>query len=237
MIGTQGFRPIPNIEDSETASAGPNSTLVGSLVGSLSVDTAIRYNDNTGRHNDASAAGFDSAQHHTQFLGCCCDFRRAVLAINGISIFLRIVLMLGLAVGARFVKTHLAEIEAEIDDDAVEKELDLDVKSGGLAVMETVLEFLETLFVFFGVAGIYGALKFKQWGIITAMGFYGFGLLVTMLSFDFWGAQFYGLCVYAHYNMLLLMRAGIMTESNYHRIATCCDSRKMSSNRAMYVSV
>lgn len=44
-----------------------------------------------------------SGERHLYFLNCCCDFRRAVLVLNSISIFLRLALMIVFAIMASYV--------------------------------------------------------------------------------------------------------------------------------------
>lgn len=164
----------------------------------------------------------DPKDHHMYFFGVCCDFRRAVLVLNVISIVLRLLLMVGFAVLGKFVTDNLEDIEEDIQDDEVRNSVDVAVKSGYMIVLEIFVEVIEFCAIVFGAIGLYGALKFKSWAIITAVSFYAFALICTIFIVDVVDAIFYIICLYAHFSMLRLMRAGIMTDENYHNVARCC---------------
>ena len=168
----------------------------------------------------------NTAKYHMYFCGCCCDFRRAVLVVNGISIVLRILLMVGVAILPSFVAKNLDDVESAIDDDETREQIDTYAKSGNLAVVAAIVEVV--------AIGIYGALKFQQWGIRTALSFYAFSMLLVMMSIradniipSFVNLSFAAVFVYPHVCMLILMRAGIMTNSNLHNIAKCCGDRRV----------
>jgi hypothetical protein len=176
----------------------------------------------------------NTAKYHMYFCGCCCDFRRAVLVVNGISIVLRILLMVGVAILPSYVAKNLDDIESTINDDETRKQVDTFAKSGNLVVLAAIVEVVEVVAIGFAAIGIYGALKFKQWGIITALTFYAFSMLLVMMSIradniipSFVNLSFAAVFVYPHVCMLILMRAGIMTNSNLHNIAKCCGDRRV----------
>jgi len=164
---------------------------------------------------------------HTKFLLVCCDFRKAVIVMNIISIILRLMLMLAIPIYVSFITNNADEIEAAMEDDAAAKELDEEIKIGFLSIMEVVGEFVELAAIFFGAVGLYGAFKFKQWGIITALCFYSVAFVLAVFIVDLNSCVFYALCMYSHIQMLRLMKAGIMTEENYHTVSSCCGNRQM----------
>lgn len=216
------FQPLPSGDDPE--SAMPTATFVGTTP---HVDES-RFESRTPQgFSDEDFDFRNTANHHMYFCGSCCDFRRAVLVLNGISIALRVLLMVIFAILGYYVSKNSDEIQDELDDDEAKDQFDMMLQSGYLTIFEAVLEVLEMVAIFFGAAGFYGALKFKRWGIVTALGFYGFCFFLTVIMVDVVDALFYGLCLYAHICFLKLMKAGIMVDENYHNIASCCGDRKM----------
>jgi len=168
-------------------------------------------------------------KYHTNFMGCCCDFRRAVIVVNGITLVLQILTMVGVAFLPKYLENNLDDIEANIADDAARDQVDTFAKGGDLTSLVIIVEVVEIIGLFFSVIGIYGALKFKRWAITTALCFYSIRMLLQLISIRSFGGVFvlfvFGLWVYPHVYMLSLMRAGIMTESNYPNIAKCCGKR------------
>jgi len=168
--------------------------------------------------------------YHTNCFGLCCDFRKAVLVVNAIVIVIQFVQMVGLAIIPKFLEDNLDDIEANIQDDTVRQQVDTFAKSDNVTKLVVFLEISGMIgLAFYGIA-IYGALKFKQWAITTALVWYSFSLfmqlVVTFMGFGGVLALFLGvLLVYPHFYMLRLMKAGIMTESNYPNIAKCCCGR------------
>lgn len=211
------YTPLPiHGEDPETG-------VKAVYIGSSEPNHALRFEDELQIHN----AGQQQHQQNQQqqnlyFFGCCCDFRRAVLALNTMWIVLRLSLMIGILVMASVAANNLDEFEDAIEDDQVKAQVETAVESGLLPVLEAVFEFFVSIGIVFGAIGIYGALKFKRWAIVTPLWFYGFCLFVSILSLDLLDASLYGICVYAHVRMLSLMKEGIMTDENYHKIASCC---------------
>jgi hypothetical protein len=186
--------------------------------GSLSVDDQFPSNTNDG-----------SINQHQNVLFCkvCCDFRRAVLVVNSISIVLKLLIMIGLSLHITYIGNNLDELESDIQDDDERKEVDAFVKSGAMVVVEAVLDVLETVSIGLHACGIYGALNFKQWGVVTAGIAYTLQLFLGVFTLDIYNIALSAFFLYPHVYMYKLMKAGIMTESNYHKIASCCGDRKM----------
>jgi hypothetical protein len=217
MVSNEAFLPVPTEEDSASVPTyrpdGPGSQ---TYAGSLSVEDG----------NDLGEGFPNSGNRHMLFCGCC-DFRRAVLAINGITIVFKIIMMIVVAIMASFVTKNLDDIEKDMDDDQVRKTADDFVKGGGMEILEAVVEIFGIISIALHLCGIYGALKFKQWGIITAGSTFALSFLFGLLSMDIGAMIFAGLGLYPHYFMYQLMKEGIMTDYNYHKIASCCGDKKM----------
>jgi hypothetical protein len=234
MASKEPFLPIPTEEvvdiERSTVSSIPTAATYNpnfsvpiatssTFVEHLNVDvTGNRVNDDEFPN---------TAGQHMMCFNCCCDFRRAVLIVNGISIGLKLLEMMGIAIMASYLKKNVDEIEYDLDDDNAVKTLDSLVKGGLLGFFEVILEVLETINIGLYICGIYGALKFKEWGIITAACAYAFQLVLGIISFDIGNIIVTSCFLYPHFFMLKLMRAGIMTEYNYHKFASCCGDRKL----------
>lgn len=219
MASKEAFIPLATGEDPETGvpTFNPNGPGSSSYAGSLSM----------GQAGDDGDTFPNSTSHHLLFCNCCCDHRRAVLAMNVITIVFKILGMIFVAVGASFVGKNLDEIEADLEDDEVRKELDGFVKEGGLAIVEILVEVFAVVSIGLHCCGIYGALNFKQWGIITAGSTYAISLLLGVITLDFGNIILSGLFLYPHIFMVKLMKEGVMTDYNYHKIASCCGNREM----------
>ena len=204
MASSKAYNPLETQDDVESGDAAT----AGVFVGYADFGNELR-----------SSAG---SERHLYFLNCCCDFRRAVLVLNGISILLRVFLMIFFVALANYTTNHLDEVEAAIDDDQLQETVDMVVTSGMMPLVEAIMGVLWGIGIVFGGIAIYGALQFKRWAIVTALWFYGFALVVVILGLDFVDGIFYGLAVYAHWHMAKLMKAEIMTNENYHNIAACC---------------
>jgi len=226
MASKEAFLPVPTEDDFEQNSASYPSvpTYSHSGPGSVSGSTFVT-------HLNVDSAGSDdafpnSSEHHMLCFNRCCDFRRAVLVVNGISILLKFIVMISAVIGVSYVNNNLQEIEYDMDEQSGQQ-LDAFVKSGGMKMFEALLEILETVAIALHACGIYGALKFKQWGIITAGATYALQLLGGLFMMDVGDIIFSALCLYPHIYMYKLMEAGIMTDINYHKIANCCGDRIM----------
>lgn len=203
----QGFS-VPNYRP---INPGSNGTFAGSLSVDATGDNALN----------------NSAGHNVLCCNCCCDFRRAVLVVNGISMGLKLLIMVGVAVGVSYVGNNLDNIESEIQDDDAREEMDAFVKTGLMALHEEFFEAFEIISIGLHACGIYGALKFKRWGVITAGIAYAIQMANGIFLKDIADILLSILFLYPHYYMYKLMKAGVMTDSNYHKIASCCGDRKM----------
>jgi len=234
MASSEKFLPLATGEDVVTGIPtyqpnGPGSVSYASSV----VDGSIQYSSAgsaTGLMvsdgNEGGGGGSGSGSPHL-FLNCCCDCRRAVLIVNGIAISFKIISVIAIAIMGSFVSKNANEIEASIVDDEVRKEFDVVFNEGGVALFETIFDFIALISIGLHLCGIYGALKFKKWGIITAGATHALGVLLGVISLDFMTFVISGVCLYPHIIMYKEMREGIMTELNYHKIARCCGDRNM----------
>mmetsp|Transcript_14577 Transcript_14577/g.40510 ORF Transcript_14577/g.40510 Transcript_14577/m.40510 type:complete len:211 (-) Transcript_14577:259-891(-) len=210
MVSTEAFLPVPTEEDLQVPQYRPDGP------------SSLHVED--GSSDDL---GFNTSNHHLLFCGVCCDHRRAVLVVNAISIAFRLLAMIIVVIGASFFNKNLDEIEAEVTDDQYRKQLDEFAKEGGIQIVEAIFEFFFAISILLHACGIYGALQFKQWGIITAASTYALSFLSALISMNLLDIIMSGLFLYPHIYMLKLMREGIMTDYNYHKIATCCGSRHL----------
>ncbi|VEU37609.1 unnamed protein product [Pseudo-nitzschia multistriata] len=214
----EAFIPLPTEDHSQAPNYRPDDPGSHRTFSSgLSIDSGA-----------VSDVGFlNHTDQHILFLGICCDHRKAVIAVNAITIGMQIVGMIVLAVVASYVTKNLDDIEADINDDSTRKGLDEFAKGGGIEATETAIDAYATVSIGLHACGIYGALTFKQWGIITAGCAYAFSLFMGVLSFDIGNILISGLFLYPHYFMLKLMKEGVMSDYNYHKIASCCGDRQM----------
>ena len=218
MTSKEAFLPVPTEEDSAIPTYRPDGPGSQSFAGSLSVEEG-------GGGGDLGYS--NSRERHFLFCGVCCDHRRAVLVVNGITIGLQILNMIIVTILASYVEKNLTDIEADISDDQIRDKLDKFVKEGGMQIAESVVDGFGIVSIGLHGCGIYGALHFKQWGIITAGCTYAMFLVMGILSTNFAGVIMNSLFLYPHYYMLKLMKEGVMTDYNYHKIATCCGNRQM----------
>jgi len=252
MASKEPFLPVPTEEDPENmmgsmsvpTAATYNNPVVhptGSHT-SNTIPTATPYDPSYRTNHTGSMAGSmsmsfdatgengypdDTSNYHTLCFNCCCDFRRAVLIVNGISIGIKLMAMIGVVFFVHYLNDNLEDIENDLDDDNTRKQVDAMFKSGQVAGLEWFFEILETISVAIHACGIYGALKFKQWGIIVAGSIFGLQFVLSFFSFDLGSIIISALMLYPHVCMYNLMKAGIMTPQNYHKVASCCGDRHM----------
>lgn len=191
---------------------GPGSNLAGSL----SVDAGDDVNEIS-----------STTDQHMMCCKICCDFRRAVLVMDSIAIVLKLLEMVGVAIMANYFNKNVAELESEFDDDVMIYEIESMADSGTMALLEGAVEVFDFIAIILYICGIYGALNFKRWGIITALSSHAVMMAFGLLVMDFGSVIFYGLFLYPHVFMLRQMSSGIMTDYNYHKIASCCGDSKM----------
>lgn len=239
MASKEPFLPVPTEEDAENPYAVPIPTAASYNAPSMTTNgSTFAPSVNMGGPSTASSMSFErgmmeegnfpiSSNYHTMCFGSCCDFRRAVLIVNGITIGIKLLVMMGVAIGVSYLSKNLDDIENDMDDDDNRKQLDEVFKSGAVAGYEALFEVWETITVGLHVAGIYGALMYKKWGIITASVTYAVALLFNLASGNAFDFIVNGLCLYPHVCMYLLMDKGIMTAHNYHKVASCCGDKHM----------
>lgn len=169
----------------------------------------------------------DASNIHVNCFGFCCDFRKAVIAVNGTMLGFQLLMMILIAVGASYLGGSMSDAVAELDDDEAKQAM-ADFSAGGGAVVG-FLEVLVFIGVIFTSLGIFGALKFNKCAVITTSVFYSFSVLSSLFSFNSDAAgqsilniMLPALFLYPHVYFLILMDKGIMTKENYHRIEKCC---------------
>ena len=234
---SEKFLPLATGEDPETGIPTYNYPNNAGRPGSSTTGTAASYNNsysvvsssttglNISGSEEPNSSSSSSSSH--LFCNCCCDCRRACLVINAISIVLKIVMICIVGIGGKYISNNIQQIETDIDDDAYRKQVDQFVEEGGIQIVETVVDFFSMISIGLHICGIYGALQFKQWGIIVAGSTYTVSLLFGVLALDFGAVVMGGLFLYPHIMMYKEMKEGIMTEYNYHKIAHCCGNRNM----------
>ena len=234
---SEKFLPLATGEDPETGIPTYNYPNNAGRPGSSTTGTAASYNNsysvvsssttglNISGSEEPNSSSSSSSSH--LFCNCCCDCRRACLVINAISIVLKIVMICIVGIGGKYISNNIQQIETDIDDDAYRKQVDQFVEEGGIQIVETVVDFFSMISIGLHLCGLYGALHFKQWGIIVAGSTYTVSLLFGVLALDFGAVVVGGVFLYPHIIMYKEMKEGIMTEYNYHKIAHCCGNRNM----------
>lgn len=245
MASKEPFLPVPTEEDAQmthisvptAANYNMNPPSAGTFSGSGSISQQTTYNSSY-RSGNPQPMSFESSgenfspevmtgNQHTVCFNVCCDFRRAVIIVNGITIGIKILTMAGLAIVIHYVNDNIDDIEKDIDDDAIRKQVDEFVKSGGLTGYEWIFETIDTVSIGLHLCGIYGALMYKQWGVIVAGSLYALQVMVATFQGHFLVLLIGGMMLYPHIYMIKLMQEGIMTPHNYHRVATCCGDKQM----------
>ncbi len=166
-----------------------------------------------------------NSARHLYFLNCCCDFRKAVIMLNVLTIVMRILFIIIFFALANYATNNLYEVEAAIDDDALRGTVETVVESGMMPIVEAIVGVLGSIGIAFGGVAVYGAVWFRRRAIVVALWWYVFCLVMVCVALDILDAIFYALLVYAHWNMAKLMRDGVMTAANYSTIAACCGKK------------
>jgi hypothetical protein len=170
-----------------------------------------------------SAAAPGNRGNHL-YCNYCCDSRRAVLSVNIISIVINIVLLLVVNVGLNYMSKHPDEIEQNMSEEDA-KNFDAAVKNGGVQMAEAFWDAFLVIAMFMHACGIYGALKFKKWGVATAASAYVISFLLNLIGFDFINLVIAVALGYPHYFLIKEINEGIMTDYNYHNVASCCGGK------------
>lgn len=161
--------------------------------------------------NDYVQHGHTTAGQSHLCCGCCCDTRRAVIVVNIISLALASLAVLSLAV------LSSEKYAAQFDDDEMQAALDeLDGVAVGVSIGVAVLGML------CNAAGLIGAFKFNNIGIIVAAIWYAAECLRSLFFFDLAGAIMAGFFAYPHIVFYQEMKRGIMTPGNYQNEEKCC---------------
>lgn len=174
----------------------------------------------------------DADGHHLLFFGCCCDHRRAVIVINIISIVLDTILLvvtiLGTVAVGSVIDGAMQEMDDEFLDDAFKQDFNT-AAGAGLGLLGVVMLLALLVPLTFAVIGLYGALKYKQWALITNAVVISIGLVrglatirATNGMLGMTSLLLRVVMLYPHVCMIHLMRKGIMTPSNYRNIESCC---------------
>jgi hypothetical protein len=159
-------------------------------------------------------------QNHLYF-NYCCDCRRAVLVINIISVVINIVNIVLVNVGMNYMFQHPEDMESQMSAEDAAK-FDAIVKSGKIQMIEALMDAFIVIAIGLHVCGIYGALKFKKWGIVTGGSAYIVNGVFGLLRFDIPKMILAGVMGYPHYFLVKEINEGIMTDYNYHNVAACC---------------
>eukprot|EP00980_Cylindrotheca_fusiformis_P009208 scaffold2003_cov139-Cylindrotheca_fusiformis.AAC.24 len=143
----------------------------------------------------------------------CCDCRRAVLAVNIVSIVLYLLQLIAIDVGLHYMmKQAQAEAEVNVNEEALEME-------------EVLVNGVILVLIGLHSCGIYGALKFKKWAVATAGTAYIFSFLGGLIALSPVNMIFAGALGYPHYFFIKEINSGIMTDYNYHNVAWCCGGK------------
>ena len=167
----------------------------------------------------------DSSQYHIRCFGCCCDFRKAVIAANATMLVIQIIMMIVIAVGAKMMSGQA--IQDALDDDQAKEAAQQFENSGG--AMVGFMEVIIFIGVIFTALGIFGAIKFNKCALITTSVFYSLSVVGNIISFNnsapglsLVNILFPCLFLYPHVMYLILMSKGVMTPQNYPSIEKCC---------------
>jgi hypothetical protein len=224
MASKEPFLPLPTEEDLENALGSVPTVATYSHTGPGS---SAAFGEPMSVDVNGDELFPNISNYHTLCFNCCCDFRRAVLIVNAITIGVKLLVMMGVAIGISYIGKNLEDVENDIADDDVRKQVDSLFKSGTVAGFEIFFEIIESVSIGLHACGIYGALKFKRWGIVVSGTAYALNLFGSVISADFGGIIVSSLFLYPHIQMYNLMKVGIMTDYNYHKVASCCGDKHM----------
>ena len=148
--------------------------------------------------------------HH--FLGFLCDMRRAVIAVNIISIFLALI-EIGLLAAA------FAMYDQVLADEGLEDWIGHDVTK---AILGFLLGSAMLSIMLFSM-GIHGALKFRSCPVIAALVYHAGSAFLHAIALNFFSVLISGLFIYPHVIFVLEMRNGVMTPETYknHKHGCC----------------
>jgi hypothetical protein len=187
----------------------------------FTVATGVAYSPLGFSTDDNNNSNHREKTNHL-YCGCCCDVRRATLAVNAITIIMNVILMILLFFGTNFMAKNAAEIAEDMDDDQAKQDFEKLAQNGSLQLFEAFADIFLFVSIFLHACGIYGALKFQSWGVTVAAVSYGVSLLLNLLLFNPIHIIISALFFYPHVILIKEMKEGIMTDYNYPNIASCC---------------
>ena len=137
--------------------------------------------------------------------------RRATIVVNIVNASLSAIAIIGLSV---FVATDYNAF----DDDAVKINLATVHHYLWIPILISII------CVAFSLLGIYGALKYNRFCVMTAAVLYCVSIVLSILGKDIGGAIIQVIFVYPNFALYYEMKKGIMTEENYPnmRHSRCC---------------
>lgn len=194
-------KDLPDIEDSSTSSCASDYSTQNELT--------VAYGSPNFRDVPTG-----SRKGHL-FLGCLCDMRRAVVAVNVLSI-------LGVIIQVSFAIWYLAVSEEDLNEDddlsewlASEETLPKEIVAAGLALC------MLSLLIY--SLGIRGALKFNVTMVSASTIYHCVTVVLHLLAQTWLLAAFEVLCVYPHIMFIQQVGKGIMTAENYvNEKRICC---------------
>ncbi|CAB9511217.1 expressed unknown protein [Seminavis robusta] len=151
------------------------------------------------------------------FFGCMCDMRRAVIAVDVISIVLAVIeVCVAITALALF-----DEISQTTNDDVFSGWVKTN-KHASEALLGFVIGFGFVAILFYSL-GIYGAANFNQCMVCAALVYHCIAVFANLVSLNIPGILLSGLFVYPHVMLFREIRLGVMTEETYVRERkTCC---------------
>jgi len=244
-----------------------NTELDGIFVEPLSFDIEDGNNNDGDDDDYVYGKNYDFDDFRNAFTTCTdrhrhcfhigCDFRKAVVLVNGLTVAWELVSLVTVEyefslmnqLKDMFDQAAANGIAGYIDDDSFQVSDLIDSEDPNIfdhmPNWDDVADFVgmaEVIFavIFFvamglNVAGIYGALYFRQWGVLTAGTVYLVRLLLALIVLMYIDTAKFHMTTYAvgkvvviclqlypHLFLIRQMRQGIMTVSNYHKIETYC---------------
>mmetsp|Transcript_21361 Transcript_21361/g.46333 ORF Transcript_21361/g.46333 Transcript_21361/m.46333 type:complete len:181 (-) Transcript_21361:223-765(-) len=148
--------------------------------------------------------------------GACCDMRRATIVVNIVNLCFLGVALMGM-IAALSVSSNLDKYSDDaLFDDEFESDLN-DLKGLGIVGIFVVL-----VLAIGHALGLYGAVSYKPWMVMTSFVFYCLSTIFALVRLDPFCIM-YALFAYPHYFLWEEIRAGIMTPDNYpNEIHSCC---------------
>ena len=151
----------------------------------------------------------------------CCDCRRAVLAVNAISIIWKIIMLVIVNILLEYMNDNREDVEANMSD-ADKEEFENLVQGGNMKIIELIVDILTFISIAFHACGIYGALKFKKWAVAVGGSAYAIWGALALIQFRIVDVILAAALGYPHYFLIKEINEGIMTDYNYHNVASCC---------------